>query len=56
MKKRYQITHTPQPDGRNYGHSYRYTKLETAQRELAHSVPRAEWFILDRETGEKHYA
>jgi hypothetical protein len=47
MKRRYELRHD------TYGRGYRYTKLEHAQRELAHSVPAGEWYIWDRQENHK---
>ena len=46
-KPRYVITHD------TYGRGLSFNDLERAKKELAHSVPAGEWYIVDRETKEK---
>ena len=46
-KPRYVITHD------TYGRGNAYNDLERAKKELAHSVPAGEWYIVDRQTKEK---
>lgn len=49
MKGRYEIKDRNNPKAKGY----RFTKLEHAQRELAHATPPERWYIFDRAEGKE---